>query len=66
MSEWVKNKVSYSPKKDFLTVRTRFQGFDSQKRGSKKYHKLVFHSVKWKIVSRQSYSFEEIVQIKFW
>ena len=31
MFDWVKNKVPYSPKKDFLIMRTRFQGSDSQK-----------------------------------
>ena len=50
----------------FLLAKKRFQDFDSQKRSGKKCHKLVFHSVKWKIASMQSYSFEEIIQIKFW
>ena len=61
-SVWVGEEQS------FLLAKKRFQGFDSQKRSGKKCPKLVFHSVKWKIVSisMQSYSFEEIVQIKFW
>ena len=49
----------------FLLAKKRFQGSNSQKRSGKKCHKLLFHSVKWKIVSTPSYGFDEIIQIKF-